>query len=275
MKLAMILIAACVLAVPALTASAVAEVEEGPSLWNAADAIADASETTIPSLRTIVYAETDGEGNALYTESASVSISQSHGGRYLTLRESGGKSAFDILDRYTDGLVLTPFNDNLYDVEYTYTGTDESVEGTTAAVYTFSMAYESALAYYNPNYGDIVGSDGYNEEESVIGWDFDDDDFDGTITGKIWLDKVSGNILQMETTYVLDGENVADDITLTQVVSYTEANGATVPSVITISGTSENFERSSGSLNVTDFLIIEQQSHFQVDEKFAKGESVI
>ncbi len=258
---ATVLIVSLMLITATLTASPTNET----ALWSKADQIADASELQIPSVRSISYYETDGNGNVVYSDQALVLIEGTANDRYLEVREYGDSEIFDLMDRYTDGLVLTPFNDNMYDVDYSYTGVDEIINGSQAAVYTFSMAYDEALPFYDPN---------YEETETILGWDSDEEDFDGTITGTIWIDKISGAPLKMETVYSLGDNTQSGTLDLTQTVFYTVDNSVVQPSEIYTEGTLRVVAGQKGQINLTDFQIYEQQSNFWENEKFVKGESV-
>jgi len=248
-----------------LTATVGAAPMNEASLWNKADQIADASESQLPGVRKIAYTETDGQGNALYTDQALVLIEGTNNNRYLTVREYGDSDIFDLMDRYTDGIVFTPFNDNLYDVDYSYTGVDEMIEGQLTAAYTFSMAYDASLPFYDPN---------YQESETILGWDSDDEDFDGSISGTIWLDKISGAPMKMETVYSLGDNTQEGTLDLTQTVYYSAVKSLIVPTQIYTEGTLRVVAGNHGQIELTDFQIYEEQTSFWENQKYAKGESV-
>ncbi len=248
-----------------VTATVAAAPMEESSLWNKADQIADASETQIPSVRKISYNETDGNGTVLYSDQALVLIEGTNNNRYLSVREYGDDDIFDLMDRYTDGLVLTPFNDNIYDVDYSYTGVDEMIQKKLAAVYTFSMAYDAALPFYNPN---------YQESETILGWDSDEEDFDGSITGTIWLDKITGAPMKMETVLSLEDNTQAGTLSLTQTVYYSQGKSTVLPTEIYTEGTLRQVAGKQGQISLTDFQLYEQQSDFWENSKFIKGEQV-
>jgi len=256
-----VLIISLMLITATLGASATTET----SLWNKADQIADASESYIPGVRQISYNETDSNGNVLYTDQALVLLEGTGNDRYLVVREYGDSEIFDLMERYTDGLVLTPFNDNLYDVDYTYTGVDETLQNTLTAVYTFSMAYDEALPFYDPN---------YQETENILGWDADDEDFDGTITGTIWLDKISGTPVKMETELYLEDNTQEGTLDVSQTVMFSQNKSIVEPSQIYTEGTLRVVAGQEGQISLTDFQIYEQQSNFWENQKFIKGESV-
>ena len=170
-----------------LSASATGETASADALWNKADTIADASEHYLPGIRQISYQETDGKGNTVYADQAVALLKGTNNDRYIEVRKFGNSDIFDLMERYTDGTVMTPFVDNLYDMDYTYTGVTETVNGKSCDVYNFEIALDSNLFQYDPN---------YTESGILLGWDSDEDDFDGSLTGTVWIDKVSGALMK-------------------------------------------------------------------------------
>ncbi len=246
-------------------AAAMDEIPNEKALWNKAELIADASESQIPGIRRISYKETDRKGNVVYADQAVVLIEGSHHNRYLAVREFGNEKVLDLMARYTDGLVLTPFNDNLYDIDYSYTGVDETIQGKATAVYTFSMAYDAALPFYDPN---------YRASGTILGWDSDEEDFDGTITGTIWLDKISGTPRKMETSYLLEDNTEVGTLKLTQTVYYSLENSFILPTQISTQGSLQILAGRRGQIALTDFQIFEEQDAFWDNQKFTRGEIV-
>jgi len=260
-----ILIVSLLLLTATVAAAPMNEISNGIALWNKADRIADDSESQIPGVRNISYSETDGKGNILYTTQTLLLIEERSNDHYLTVREYGDTTALELMDRYTDGLVLTPFNDNVYDVEYSYTGVDELIQNRTTAVYTFLMAYDASLPFYDPN---------YQEDGTILGWDVDEDDFDGSITGTLYLDKITGAIVKMESVYELEENTQLGTLNLTQTVYYSQDNALITPTQIHTEGTLRVVDGKQGKIFLTDFHIIEEQDDFWQNEKIVKGEIV-
>lgn len=248
-----------------ISASAIGESPSSSALWEKADDIADRSEQYLPGIRRISYQETDGKGVGVYADQAVVLIEGSHHDRYLQVREFGDTKIFDLMSRYTDGLVLTPFSDNVYDMDYAYTGVTEKVLDTTTEVYTFTMAYDESLPYYDPN---------YRASGEILGWDEDEDDFDGTIEGTIWLDKVSGAPIKMVTMQYLENNSPMGSLTLEQTVYFDSNRAISTPAKISTKGTLTVQAGRRGQIAVTDFTIIEEQDAFWYNSKFARGEIV-
>jgi hypothetical protein len=260
-----VLIGSLLLLTATVGASPMDEVSNEKALWNKADKIADASETQIPGAREISYNETDGKGNVLYSDQALVLIEGAGNNRYLTVREYGDSEIFNLMDRYTDGLVLSPFNDNVYDVDYSYTGVDETIQKRLTAVYTFSMAYDASLPFYDPN---------YQESDTILGWDSDDETFDGTITGTLWLDKITGAPVKMESVISLGDNTQSGTLNLSQTVFYSQEKSLILPTQIYTEGTLRTLAGEKGQISLTDFQMYEQQSNFWENQKIVKGETV-
>lgn len=260
-----ILIIMSVLFVSTVGAAAVEEISVGTKLWNKADAIMDASESYIPRIRRISYKETDGKGNVVYADQAVVLIEGSHNDRFLAVREFGDNKVLKLMNRFTDGLILTPFNDNLYDMDFAYTGVDETIQDKSTTVYTFSMAYDVALPYYDPN---------YSESGTIVGWDVDDDDFDGNVTGMLWIDKITGAPRKMETSYLFEDNTEKGTLSLTQTVYFSNKKSVALPFQISTQGSLQVKAGQQGRILITDFQILEEQDEFWENAKFAKGELV-
>ena len=251
-----------VAAAGSLSASAMTEDDAGSALWGKANTIADASESYLPGVRQISYQETDGKGNTVYADQAVALLEGVLSGRYIQVREFGDEAIFDLMDRYTDGLVLTPFVDNLYAVDYSYTGVSESVNGKSTDVYTFKMALDSSLLQYDPN---------YTASGTLLGWDSDDDDFDGTCTGTIWLDRVTGAPVKLVNSYSLPDNTTIGSLKVEQTIYFTLANGIVTPNQISTVGKLTIAAGTKGQILVTDFTMNETQSAFWQNENFIRG----
>ncbi len=251
-----------VVAAGSLSASAMTEDDAGLALWSKANTIADASESYLPGVRQISYQETDGKGNTVYADQAVALLEGVLGGRYIQVREFGDEAIFNLMDRYTDGLVLTPFVDNLYAVDHTYTGVSESVNGKSTDVYTFKMALDSSLLQYDPNYA---------ASGTLLGWDSDEDDYDGTLSGTIWLDRVTGAPVKLVNNYSLPDNTTIGSLKVEQTIYFTLANGIVTPNQINTVGKLTIAAGTKGQILVTDFTMNETQSAFWQNEKFIRG----
>jgi hypothetical protein len=250
-----------VAAAGSLSASAATEISTGAALWSKADVIADASETYLPGVRQIAYQETDGKGNTVYADQVVALLEGTHDGRYISVREFGDEAIFDLMDRYTDGMVITPFVDNLYAVEYTYTGVNETVNGKSADVYTFQIALDSNLLQYDPN---------YTASGTILGWDSDDDEFDGTLAGTIWLDRVTGAPVKLVNNYAFPNNTTIGTLNVEQTIYFALANGIVTPNQIDTIGNLSISAGTKGQTLITDFTMNETQCAFWQNEKFAR-----
>lgn len=247
------------------SASAMGETGTSATLWNTADAIADTSEQYLPGVRRISYQETDGKGSVVYADQAVVLLESMNDGRYIQVREFGDQAVFDLIGRYTDGLVLTPFTDNLYDMDYTDTGITEMINGKSAEVFTYAMAYDANLPYYDPN---------YETSGTIVGWDSDEEDYDGTIIGTIWIDKLTGAPMKMTNNFLFTDNTRAGTLVIEQTVYFTYENGIATPRQISTKGTLTVKAGRKGQVSITDFAMTEQQGSYWLNPKFARGETV-
>ncbi len=249
-----------------LSASAVTESTATSGLWKTANAIADASSTYIPGVRRILYQELDGNGNIVYSDQAIVLIESSHHGRYLKVRKFGDENIFSLIDRYSDGIVMTPFEDNLEKLDYKFSGISEQVDDKLCDVYSFAIAYDANLPYYDPN---------YKESGNIINWDNVEDDFEGIVSGLIWLDQVSATPIKMTVNYLFEDNTQNGTLELSQTVYFDNDNGIITPSLIRSTGTLSIYAGQKGQILVKDFIIEEEQFSFWQNEKFARGTTVI
>lgn len=254
-----------IVATAALFASGATETDK---LWFHADEVADASVVFLPGTRTIELQTFDAAGNVLETSEATVSQTPVNYGRYIENRVTGDASALEILNRFFDGGVLTPFEDNLYDLDYDAVGT-EVVNGRTCTVYDVELAFDSALLTYDPN---------YRASGEILGWDFSEDDFDDDITATIWVDQETNALVKLVNKWKISDVMSKGKLNITQTVDYEistiEGEVITLPSTITTTGKLTQRESGSGYYTITDFSISETQSDFFYNEKFARGEIV-
>lgn len=248
-----------------LVAAAVPENSNAKNLWKQADAIADASSTYLPGVRRILYQEVDGKGNVVYSDQAVVLLESSHNGRYLQIREYGNSEIFTLLNRINDGFVMTPFEDNVEELKYESTGVTEVIDGKTCHEFTFEMAYDSNLPFYDPN---------YQESGIIFNWDSDDKAFDGNVIGSIWIDEVSGAPLKMAVNYLFEDNSQQGTLKVSQVVYFDYSNNVLLPNTVRTNGTLKIDAGQKGFVSVKDFVIEEEQLSFWQNTKFARGSIV-
>jgi len=281
----MILISVAVLLMAmttSLSASAIGETGASTALWDKADAIVDASETYLPGVRQISYQETDGKGNAVYANQAVVLLESLNGGRYIQTREFGDQAIFDLMERYTDGIVFTPFTDNVYALDTYDTGVTEMVNDKSCEVYNFELAVDKNLFFYDPNYTpstEVIGWDAsedttlnYVDKDDFVRRIDDDDSFDGTLSGSVWIDKVSGAVVKLVNSFTFEDNGEEGTLSIEQTVFYDYANGICTPSLVNTSGKLTVKAGTLGKVLVTDFTISERQNSFWYNEKFVRGD---
>jgi hypothetical protein len=253
------------IAASSLSAAATQESTAQAALWNKANAIADASEQYLPGVRTIRYQETDGNGNTVFADQAVVLLEGTDNGRYITTREFGSSNIFDLMDRYGDGLIITPFSDAIEELSWTHTGVSETVNGRSTDAYTFIMAIDANALVYDPNYTD---------SGVMLGWDADDDDFDGSMTGTVWLDRITGAPVKLVNSFVFADNTATGSLAIEQTVYFTYANGIATPSQIVAKGSTSILAGNGGYIHKSNFTITEDQSSFWLNQKFARGQQV-
>lgn len=281
----MILISVAVLLMAmttSLSASAIGETGASTALWDKADTIMDASETYLPGVRQISYQETDGKGNAVYANQAVVLLESLNGGRYIQTREFGDQAIFDLMERYTDGIVFTPFTDNVYALDTYDTGVTEMVNDKSCEVYNFELAVDKNLFFYDPDYTpstEVIGWDAsedttlnYVDKDDFVRRIDDDDSFDGTLSGSVWIDKVSGAVVKLVNSFTFEDNGEAGTLSIGQTVFYDYANGICTPSLVNTSGKLTVKAGTLGKVLVTDFTISERQNSFWYNEKFVRGD---
>ena len=282
-KMILISVAVLLMAVTtSLSASAIGETGASTALWNKADTVMDASETYLPGVRQISYQETDGKGNAVYANQAVVLLESLNGGRYIQTREFGDQAIFDLMDRYTDGIVFTPFTDNVYALNTYDTGVTEIVDDKSCEVYNYELAVDENLFFYDPNYTpstEVIGWDesedtslNYVDKDDFVRRIDDDDSFDGTLSGSVWIDKVSGAVVKLVNSFTFEDNGEEGTLSIEQTVFYDYANGICTPSLVNTSGKLTVKAGTLGKVLVTDFTISERQNSFWYNEKFVRGD---
>jgi hypothetical protein len=248
-----------------LGASAVNETAVSGQLWDKADAKIDASSSQVPGVRRILYQETDGDGNIVYSDQAIVLMESIDSGRYIQTRRFGDEDIFDLMANWTDGIVMTPFEDNLKALDWTDTGIREQVDASMCAVYTFEMAYDANLPFYDPN---------YEESGTIYNWNTDDDTFAGDLQGTIWIDVVTATPVKMRLMSKLTDNGTRGTLTLDQTIRFSTGNDVVHPESIITVGKLSIFAGQKGNFLVKDFIIEEEQLSFWSNAKFARGQLV-
>ncbi len=257
--------AVLIAATAALFASGATETDK---LWFYADKVADNSVLFLPGTRTIELQTFDASGDVLKTSASTVYQTPVNYGRYIENRITGDTDTVELLNRFFDGGVLTPFEDNLYDMDYDAVGT-EIINGRTCTVYEVNMAFDSALLTYDPV---------YRASGEILGWNSDDDDFDDAITATIWVDQETNALVKLVNKWKINDVMSKGKLSIIQTVEYEismiDAEVISLPSTITTTGKLTQRQDGSGYYTVTDFAINEVQSDFFYNEKFARGEIV-
>lgn len=262
---------ALLVAATALFASAASEAHQ---LWIQADNIVDGSAAYLPRTRTIDMQTFDASGNVLETAQATVYQTLTDNGRNIDIRTAGDREVLDVLGTFSNGGIVTPFDNDLFSMTSKATGT-ETVDGKTCTVYEAKMAFGGTVIGYAPD--DTLPC-------SVFGWRFTNDpmdyacedrdsqmssfngNFTGDVSATVWLDQHTGTLVKLENDWILDNGKAGERITLKQVVNYetSTVDGSTIclPSSIAATG---KLVRTSGVIGVhkvVEFSINETQEGF-------------
>ncbi len=244
-----------------LSAAATTETSSHEALWNKADSIADASESYLPGVRQINYYETDGKGNNVYADQAVVLLEGVNNGRYIQVQEFGDSEIFDLMDRYTDGMIITPFTNNLYAMTYSSTGVSETINGISTNAYIFTIALDKNLLHYDPN---------YTASEEILGWD--GSDLNEDLQGTIWLDRLTGAPVKQVNKFNFPSNTQEGTLTIEQTIYFSYENGIVTPNQINTTGKLTIVAGEKGRVLVSNFTMNETQSGFWHNGNFVRGE---
>jgi len=250
-----------VLAAGSLSAAATAETTSYKTLWDKANSIADASESYLPGVRKINYYKTDGKGNNVYADQLVVLLEGRNNGRYIQVQEFGDSEIFNLMDRYTDGMVITPFTNNLHAMSYSYTGVSETINGISTEAYTFSIALDRNLLHYDPN---------YTASGEILGWD--GSEINGDLQGTIWLDRLTGAPVKQVNSFNFPSNTQEGTLTVEQTIYFTYANGTVTPNTINTIGKLTVAAGEKGRILVNNFIMNETQSGFWHNAYFVRGQ---
>jgi hypothetical protein len=249
-----------VAAAGSLSAAANSETPSYKLLWDKANSIADASESYLPGVRQINFYETDGKGNTIYADQALVLLEGVNNGRYLQVQEFGDSAIFDLMARYTDGMVITPFTNNLHAMSYSSTGVSETINGTSTEAYTFSIALDKNLLHYDPN---------FTASGNILGWD--GSGVTGDLQGTIWLDSVTGAPVKQVNSFNFPSNTQEGTLTVEQTIYFTYANGIVTPNNVNTTGKLTIVAGEKGRILVRNFIMNETQSDFWYNAYFGRG----
>ncbi len=116
---------ALLVATTALFASGASESRE---LWSQANKVVDHSANYLPGTRTIAMRTLGVSGDILETSQATVHQALSGNDSHVDVRAVGDKEILDVLGKFFDGRVVTPFDNALFSVDSKATAT-EIVDG--------------------------------------------------------------------------------------------------------------------------------------------------
>lgn len=246
MKMKKVIISVLMVCLMVTTAFASGSTEDTRA-WFDANNIADESSNYVATNREATL--TLQNGKALEAAAAYRVIN----GALLTRTIDGQDNVFALLDTLSDGYVLTPFEDDIILLDKNYIGL-ENVDGIQCLVFDCDIAvYDSIFFYGKEQGGDLLGAD---ENET-----------DGSVNIKVYIDSQTHSIVKEEITY-LDLPFLTD-LELKQEVIFTNSNNINVPERITTTGSfrvrgSKNF----AIYDVYSFKVEETQSNFEYMKQY-------
>ena len=245
MKMKKVIISVLMVCLMVTTAFASGSTEDTRA-WFDANKIADASSNYVATNREATL--TLQNGKALEAAAAYRVINA-----LLTRTIDGQENVFALLDTFSDGYVLTPFEDDIILLDKSYIGL-ENVDDIQCLVFDCDIAvYDSIFFYGKEQGGELLGAD---EGET-----------DGSVNIKVYIDSQTHSIVKEEITY-LDLPFLTD-LELKQEVIFTNSNNINVPESITTTGSfrvrgSKNF----AVYDVYSFKVEETQSNFEYMKQY-------
>ncbi len=238
---------------------------ENVSIWNKADEIADDSVSYVATSRDITLESLDEEGNVIKTDMAAISAIPANYGSRILRTIAGESDAVAFTDNFYDGSIITPFNDNLYDLDAKYLR-DEVVNGVATKVYEASIALDKNLFFF---------SDPYKESGDIIGYDFDEKETNDDLVVTIWLDASTGALVKQENNYTYNVGLSNSKVSFKQTVLYGTAETSdglvSLPSSVTTSGIVDENTKSPSIYNRVNFLITDLLDGYVDTENYKHG----
>ncbi len=238
---------------------------ENVSIWNKADEIADNSVSYVATSRDITLESLDEAGNVIKTDVASISATPANYGSRILRTIAGESDAVAFTDNFYDGSIITPFNDDLYDLDATYLR-DEVVNGTDTKVYEVSIALDKNLFFF---------SDPYKESGDIIGYDFDEDETNDDLVVTLWLDASTGALVKQENNYTYNVGISSSKVNFKQTVLYssfeTKDGLVSLPVSITTSGIVDESTKAPSIYNRVSFLITDLLDGYVDTENYKHG----
>ena len=214
---------------------------EETKAWFNADKVADQSVKYVATQRSATISLSNGEE---LTATAQYKVNNSD---LLTRVITGDKDVFTLLDTYSYGYILTPFEDDIILLDKEYLG-KEVVNGINCLVFDCDVAvYESIFFKGKDQGGELLGED---EGET-----------DSSVNIKVYISEIDNTIVKEVITY--EELPFLTDLSLNQEVIFQTNNGINTPeSVITTGHYRANGAKNFSVFDVYDFVVMETLSGY-------------
>lgn len=252
-KIITILVAATMIASTAFATGA----SEDTIVFNAANSMADSSSTYVAGTHDLVCQSLDVNGNVVSESSQTVTVSKKTADGWYFNEYAQGSDIMSLVASVYDGFAFTPFEDGIDSdfIDYELKG-QETVDGKTCNVLAIDYAIDPALLAYKAH---------FSGSEDMIGYDFDDDDYDGSVSAIAYVDSETSALVKLVLNWDINGQSIV------QTNSYTAEGDASVPSQIAFEVTDSQY--SNGIVKESSYKIVDTLSDYTEVGQFTRTRS--
>lgn len=251
-------IIAIVMAVVMVAASAFANgASEATLVYNAANKVADSASTYVAGNHSLTYQSLDASGNVVSESSQQLSVDKKTADGWYFETFTQGSDVLSKVASVYDGFTFTPFDNGISSsmMSYSLEG-QETIDGTLCNVIDMEYALDPALLQYKAHF---QGSD------SLMGYDADDDDLDGSVTATAYVDAQTSALVKLVLNWEIGSQ------TIVQTNTYAAMGSASVPTQITFDVTSSQF--TNGIIKNSSFRVIDELSDYITVNSFTRTRS--
>lgn len=224
-------------------------------VFNAANRQADAASMYVAGTHQLELQAPDAGGSMVTRASQKIEVSKSTSNGWYFDLNSQGSDVISLVSEVYDGFTFTPFDDGVSKLDCKAAG-QETVDGKLCNVIEIECSLDKALLSYKAH---------YSESGEIIGYDSDDDDFDGTVTAAAYVDARTSQLARLVLRWELGGKSIV------QTNSYVTFDGVSVASEITFDVTVR--EAKGGVTCFSGFRIIDRLSDYQKVSQFTRTRS--
>lgn len=241
-------------AIMASTAVFASGASEATLIYNAADNTADKASVLVAGTHELIWQSLDQNGNVTAQSSEKVTLSKKTIDGWYFNQFATGNDIMSLVSEVYDGFAFTPFEDGISSdfISYSITG-QEVVNGQNCNVISIEYAMDPALLKYKAH---------FEKSEEFIGYDFDDDDFDDTVTAVAYVNAETSALVRLILNWNLDSK------TIVQTNEYSLVNGQAAPSQITFDVTQT--DNLGGVIQTAVYRIVDTLSNYSVVDQFTR-----